>query len=140
VVKAGVIALSETMYAELKRSKIKVSVLCPSFFKTGIMDAARGTLDGTAHQLVGKLMGANPVQASDVARSALKAAEKGRLYCLPMHEIRFAWWLKRILPSAFYRVLAFDPDRRKVNKLFRITSGAPAQAPVVESDQLSSQP
>ncbi|MET0283584.1 MAG: SDR family NAD(P)-dependent oxidoreductase, partial [Polyangiales bacterium] len=30
VVKAGVIALTETMYAELKRSGVKVSVLCPS--------------------------------------------------------------------------------------------------------------
>ncbi|MET0285425.1 MAG: hypothetical protein ABW352_13175, partial [Polyangiales bacterium] len=106
----------------LKRSGVKVSVLCPSFFKTGIMDASRGTLDGSAHQLVGKLMKANPIQAEEVARIALEAVQKGKLYCLPMNEIRLAWWLKRALPSAFYGVLAFDPDRQKVNKLLRIGS------------------
>ncbi|HEX5658440.1 MAG TPA: SDR family NAD(P)-dependent oxidoreductase [Polyangiales bacterium] len=120
VVKAGVIALSETMYAELKKANIKVSVLCPSFFKTGIMDNSRGTADDSAHKLVGKLMQSNPVQASDVARIALAAVAKGRLYCLPMAEIYLPWLFKRVLPGSFYGFLALDADRKKVGKLLKI--------------------
>lgn len=120
VVKAGVIALSETMYAELKKANIKVSVLCPSFFETGIMDASRGPVDDRTHKLVGKLMKANPKQASDVARIALEAVAKGRLYCLPMSEIYVPWLFKRVLPGSFYGFLALDADRRQVAKLLKV--------------------
>ncbi len=43
VTKHGVVALSETLYHELalRGAKIKVSVLCPGFVNTRIMDAAR---------------------------------------------------------------------------------------------------
>ena len=43
VTKHGVVSLSETLYLELKGrdAKIHVSVLCPGFVKTQIMDAAR---------------------------------------------------------------------------------------------------
>jgi short-subunit dehydrogenase len=121
VTKAGVIALSETMYAELKKANVKVSVLCPSFFKTGIMDASRGSVDDKTQKLVGKLMQANPVQASDVARIALQALAKGRLYCLPMSEIYLPWLFKRVLPGSFYGFLALDADRKKAAKLLKVT-------------------
>jgi NAD(P)-dependent dehydrogenase (short-subunit alcohol dehydrogenase family) len=121
VTKAGVIALSETLYAELKPSNIHVSVLCPSFFKTGIMDASRGPVDDATHRMVGKMMAANPVQADDVARSALEAVASGRLYCLPMAEIYLPWLLKRFLPGSFYRLLALDADRSRMQKLLRVT-------------------
>jgi NAD(P)-dependent dehydrogenase (short-subunit alcohol dehydrogenase family) len=120
VTKAGVIALSETLHAELKNAGVKVSVLCPSFFRTGIFDAARGPLDGKTHKLVGKLMDANPVQAPQVAAAALEACARGRLYCLPMPEIYLPWLLKRALPNSFYGLLALDADRRRANKLLKI--------------------
>jgi NAD(P)-dependent dehydrogenase (short-subunit alcohol dehydrogenase family) len=43
VTKHGIVALSETLYHELtlNGTKLKVSVLCPGFVKTRIMDAAR---------------------------------------------------------------------------------------------------
>jgi NAD(P)-dependent dehydrogenase (short-subunit alcohol dehydrogenase family) len=120
VTKAAVIALSETMHAELKQAGIKVSVLCPSFFRTGIMDNSRGPTDDKTHKLVGKLMDANRVQASDVARIGLAAVERGRLYSLPMPEIYMPWLFKRALPNSFYGFLALDADRRRANKLLKI--------------------
>lgn len=42
VSKAGVIALSETLRAELDPREVAVTVACPSFFPTHIVDAARG--------------------------------------------------------------------------------------------------
>lgn len=43
VTKYGVVALSETLYQELgqRNAKIKVSVLCPSWVRTRVMDAER---------------------------------------------------------------------------------------------------
>jgi NAD(P)-dependent dehydrogenase (short-subunit alcohol dehydrogenase family) len=120
VTKAGVIALSETLHAELKSAGVKVSVLCPSFFRTGIFDAARGPVDGKTQKLVGKLMDANRVQAPQVAAAALEACAKGRLYCLPMPEIYLPWLLKRALPNSFYGLLALDADRRRAKKLLKI--------------------
>ncbi|MEZ4254207.1 MAG: SDR family NAD(P)-dependent oxidoreductase [Polyangiales bacterium] len=44
VSKAGVVALSETLYGELHGTGVRVTVLCPSFFKTRIIETARGPL------------------------------------------------------------------------------------------------
>src|SRR5262245_22617821 len=41
VTKAGVVALSETLAAELKVDHIRVTVLCPTFFKTQIVSSGR---------------------------------------------------------------------------------------------------
>ncbi len=47
VTKYGVVSLSETLYHELpqKSAKVKVSVLCPGFVNTGIMEAERNRPD-----------------------------------------------------------------------------------------------
>ena len=41
--KAAVVALSETLYAELAPHGVAVSVVCPSFFRTNLLDTARLT-------------------------------------------------------------------------------------------------
>lgn len=118
--KAAVIALSETLHAEVRSAGIKVTVVCPSFFRTGIADNSRGELDEKMRALVGKLMDKNPVQAPDVARIALEACAKGRLYSLPMREIYLPWLLKRTLPNSFYGLLSLDAERKAANKLFGV--------------------
>jgi short-subunit dehydrogenase len=47
VTKYGIVSLSETLYHELaqKSAKVKVSVLCPGFVNTGIMEAERNRPD-----------------------------------------------------------------------------------------------
>jgi NAD(P)-dependent dehydrogenase (short-subunit alcohol dehydrogenase family) len=104
VTKAAVIALSETLHAEGKPHGVQVTVLCPTFFKTGIMDAARGPIDHASKALVAKLMERSPLQASDVARHALAACDHGRLYAVPMMDGKLFWVLKRLLPGSFYGV------------------------------------
>lgn len=39
--KAGILALSETLYAELLPHRVGVTVICPSFFKSNLLDDAR---------------------------------------------------------------------------------------------------
>ena len=43
VAKAGVVALSEQLRAEVQHKGIKVSVICPSFFRTNLCDTAIGS-------------------------------------------------------------------------------------------------
>ncbi len=100
VTKAAVVALSETLFAELRGERIGVTVLCPTFFRTGILDASRGS-DEAERALVQRLMDRSRVQAPEVARYALRAVEKGRLYALPMWDGSALWLLKRAMPQLF---------------------------------------
>jgi hypothetical protein len=45
------------------------------------------------------------VQAPEVARFALTAADAGRLYALPHGDGRWMWRLKRLLPETFQSVI-----------------------------------
>jgi short-subunit dehydrogenase len=105
VTKAGVIALSETLRAELHEERISVTVLCPTFFRTNITATARshGTLDPS---FVERLMDRAKVQADGVARIAIEAVDAGRLYALPHRDGRFIWWFKRVAPELFSETLA----------------------------------
>src|SRR6185436_2983618 len=83
---------------------VGVTVLCPSFFKTGIVDKSR-SYGKVPRSAVIKLMEKEKVQADDVARLALEAADKGRLYAVPHINARLAWTLKRLAPGAVTDVL-----------------------------------
>lgn len=100
VSKAGVIALSETMRIELGTAGIHTTVLCPTFFPTGILDAGRGEGEAT-REFVRKMMSRSPLDADGVARSALASLEQDELYAVPMLDGRVAWWGKRAVPELF---------------------------------------
>lgn len=109
VTKAGVVALSETLHAELAPSNVGVTVLCPTFFKTNLMSTARGP---THHvDAAGKMMQRARTDASEVARAALDALDARRLYAVPMVDGRALWSVKRATPGGFAGVLAFLSKR-----------------------------
>lgn len=101
VTKAGVVALSETLYNELREFGVGVTALCPTFFQTGLLARTRSQkpeLVSTAEALMRR----SRVQAPQVAERALAACERGALYCLPMRDAQVGWGLKRLSPEAFY--------------------------------------
>jgi NAD(P)-dependent dehydrogenase (short-subunit alcohol dehydrogenase family) len=113
VTKAGVLALSETLAAEWKPNHIGVTVLCPSFFQTNILNSGRTTnLNTGLQKVIEKVMRTSKVQASDVAEYAIHAAEKGRLYALPHKEGKLAWGLKRLAPQLFHGTLIARAAKR----------------------------
>lgn len=96
--KAAVIALSEAQRAELAASGISVTVLCPSFTQTRLIDDATGAGEprGLANRVMG-VLGADPAR---VARRALDAVERNRLYEVPVLHGRLVWGVKRLAPRA----------------------------------------
>jgi NAD(P)-dependent dehydrogenase (short-subunit alcohol dehydrogenase family) len=113
VTKAAVVALSETLRAELKDAGVGVTVLCPTFFRTNIAASSRA-VDQKQRALVEKMMNKATIQADDVARFALDCARKDELYALPHADGRWAWRLKRWAPDSFSSLSA-----RLVSKIAR---------------------
>ena len=112
VSKAGVIALSETLHTELCGFNIGVTVLCPSGFRSSLIDHAvkEGrdlAQNGPVARLVQKDIEHGSHTSESVAAYALKDMERGRLYSLPMPAYRFAWFLKRLAPDTFYKTIGW---------------------------------
>ncbi|MDH3652912.1 MAG: SDR family oxidoreductase [Myxococcales bacterium] len=106
VTKAGVVSLSETLFAEYKSQGIRVAVLCPTFFRTNIVESGRGATSEKEDAQVIRWMERSKVQAADVAKAAIDAVRDGELYVQPMRDGRVAWRLKRAAPQRFYDSLS----------------------------------
>ncbi len=102
VSKAGVLMLSETLAAELSGSGVKVTVLCPTFVKTNIIEAGR--ISAGATKLANRVMGLTGFTAEKVAKTCLDAHDRGDLYCMPQLEAKFGWNTKRLAPGTYTRV------------------------------------
>ena len=99
VSKAAVLSLSETMAAELSGSGVAVTVLCPTFVKTNV--ARDGRITPRASDLADTLMRWTGFSPARVARNALDANDKGRLYVLPQPDAHLVWHLKRHFPAQY---------------------------------------
>ncbi len=102
--KAAVVALSETMYADLAGEGVGVSVLCPSFFPTNLTKSPRTSTDGKLHRAAMRLVEKGGATAQDVARAALAGCAAGTLHITPMLDVTWGWRLKRAAPQAFQRL------------------------------------
>jgi hypothetical protein len=105
VSKAGVVSLSETLAAELSGSGVKVTVLCPTFVKTNILETGMetGRITEESSQLAHKLTRWIGFSAEKVARMCLDVHDRGGLYCVPQLDAKVAWSLKRLAPRAYTR-------------------------------------
>ncbi|HZC92353.1 MAG TPA: SDR family NAD(P)-dependent oxidoreductase [Mycobacterium sp.] len=103
VSKAGTLSLSETLAAELSRSAVKVTVLCPTFVKTNILESGR--LSDSMNRFALKIMRWTGVSAEKVARSCLDAHDRGDLYCMPQLEAKIGWNIKRLVPGTYTRAI-----------------------------------
>ncbi|PHS20661.1 MAG: short chain dehydrogenase [Kangiella sp.] len=102
VSKAGVVALSETLYAELAYRNIGVSVICPAFFKTNLLDSMLPGEEGLK-PLVQKWMENSKVTADDVADDVLDGIEKNKLMVISHDYARKAYRFKRFFPMRFIK-------------------------------------
>lgn len=99
--KAGVIALSETLAAELADAGVQVSVAMPGFVRTGLLDSLRAPPDTAA--LAHRYVGGARHDADTAASAMLAALADGRHTIVWPAEYRWAWRLKRWLPGVYRR-------------------------------------
>jgi NAD(P)-dependent dehydrogenase (short-subunit alcohol dehydrogenase family) len=108
--KAAVISLSETLRFELF-PEIGVSVACPSFFKTDLLNSGRGQVtpseQSSAPQMmsiVARLMDKATVTAEDVAADIVDAVQTNRFMVMTHPDARSRARLKRLSPELYFRV------------------------------------
>lgn len=101
VSKAGVLSLSETLAAELAGTPVRVTVLCPTFVKTNILESGR--ISEQSSELAAKLMRWTGLSAENVARACLDAHDRGELYCMPQFDAKIGWNIKRLAPQTYTR-------------------------------------
>lgn len=104
VTKAGVLALSETLAAELAGTGVRVTALCPTVVPTNIVEDGR--LPERRRDFAQAAMTRYALTNADrVARQTLDALDRGQLYMLPQIDGRIAWRLKRLAPSLYARAV-----------------------------------
>lgn len=104
-VKAAVVALSETLFHELKPYGIKVSVVCPSFFKTNLSASLRGK-DEASQRSGSKLIEESNVSAERIAAEVIEGIEKDRHIILTDRNGRVAYAVKRFARPLYYHLMA----------------------------------
>ncbi|MCS6935650.1 MAG: SDR family NAD(P)-dependent oxidoreductase [Chitinophagales bacterium] len=104
VTKAAVISLMESIYAELWPYNVQVSVVCPTFFRSNIMQHHKGNED--AAKIGQTIIQRARFSPEDVARYILTQAGKNEFYILHPFQARFVFHLKRFMPEFFLRYKA----------------------------------
>lgn len=102
--KAAVIALSETLHAELSPYNIGVTVACPSFFRTNLGESLRSSEPGI-DKMIERLFERAKIDADGVAEKICKGADKGEFMVLPVTEDKRLWQVKRASPALFRKLI-----------------------------------
>jgi NAD(P)-dependent dehydrogenase (short-subunit alcohol dehydrogenase family) len=114
VPKAAVIALSETMRAELARYGIGVTVSCPAAFASDILNK-EGVDVGRSVTLraLDKDARSGRHTSESVAAHAIRNMERGHLYDIAHDSMEFLWFIKRLMPETIYHIFAWMYANRK---------------------------
>ncbi len=116
VTKAGVIALSETLYTELAPARIRVTALCPTFFRTNIHARAQAFGANTGDK-TNRLVTEAKWSAEEIAVHAIDGLLANRLYVIPQLDGKIAWRAKRVLGQGFYQGLGYLVKRGAFGKI-----------------------
>ncbi|MEJ7746139.1 MAG: SDR family NAD(P)-dependent oxidoreductase [Luteimonas sp.] len=103
VAKGGVVTLSEQLRAELHGSGVSVSVACPSFFQTNLLQQWRGSEAMKAH--AAKMMTRSSDTLDRVADKIFDAFARDQFLILPTRGAATRWRLRRWAPSLYFRQL-----------------------------------
>lgn len=110
VAKAAVVALSEGLRAEMYPYGVGVTVACPAFVKTGLLDSFRSVKPGTRARVEG-WMESSGVSAEEIAEQIAEAVKDNRFLLLTHAQTRTAWRFKRWFPNRYYKMIAKRTSR-----------------------------
>ena len=104
VSKSSVLALSETLSAELRGANIRINVLCPTLVPTNIMK--NGRLPAHYSGLADHLLTHHAfVSCEQVVAQTLNNLDRGELYTIPQPDAKLFWWFKRAAPRLYTKLL-----------------------------------
>jgi len=92
-VKAAVVALTETTGHELAPYGVRASAVCPSYFRTGLMDAMQGE-DTALGEVIAQLVASAPLGPAEIAAAVIEGIDRGDELILPDPAARAAYELK----------------------------------------------
>ena len=95
--KAGVVALSEAIAAECPRRRPGVTIVCPGFFRSGLLDTWHFT-SSVEKREAGRRMAITWWTSDRVAHRVLRAVRRNRRYVVVGLQARWVWRLKRLAP------------------------------------------
>jgi NAD(P)-dependent dehydrogenase (short-subunit alcohol dehydrogenase family) len=104
VAKAGVLALSETMASELHTSRVRVTVACPGFFRSRLLDCGRFQTQ-LERMSAERYTGTAPMNADQIADCIIRAAYRGKLHVFLPARARWLWNFRRLFPGLWIKLL-----------------------------------
>lgn len=114
VAKGAVLTLSEQLRAELHGTGVSVSVACPAFFQTNLLQGFHGSDAVKAY--AAKMMARSSDTLDDVADRIFEHFGNGRFLILPTRGAAAHWRLRRWLPSVYFRQLMAQVGSRRTSK------------------------
>jgi NAD(P)-dependent dehydrogenase (short-subunit alcohol dehydrogenase family) len=117
-VKAGVVAISETLSYELSPWDIAVSAVCPGFFRTNLASSLNGS-DAAVDKVAARLIEKSTLTAPQIAAEVMKGIDARRMVIQPDAPGRKAVWTKK-----FARPLYDREQRRFAARIKSITESA----------------
>lgn len=94
----------ESLRTELAPDGVNVMMVCPSFIATGIEKNALGPGGGAATHA--QVVFGRRLQPDDVADRVFRGAERSLRLLLIGRTARTAWWVSRLAPSLYERIMA----------------------------------
>ena len=110
-VKAGVVALSETLAHELAPHGIDVSVVCPSFFRTNLGASFQGA-DAEMEEAGKRMVSGSKRSAQQVAAIVVRGVDARRDVILTDLEGQIGWRAKRFARPAYTALMKRAAARR----------------------------
>jgi NAD(P)-dependent dehydrogenase (short-subunit alcohol dehydrogenase family) len=108
-VKAGVVAFSETCAHELAEYDVRCSVVCPSYFRTRLVENMQAHQpaggDTAVGHVIGGLVANAPLGPEDIAAAVLEGMDRGDELILPDPAARAAWELKQTDRASYDQVM-----------------------------------
>lgn len=116
VTKAAVISLSETLKSELSPKKIGVTVAAPTFFKTNLMESFQSP-DERQKKMAETFFKRSKYSAEDISAHIIRSVFKNRLYVITQLDGKLVWYLKRLSPEFFYKIMSLGHRKGLTEKL-----------------------
>lgn len=125
-VKAGVVAFSETCAHELAEWDIRCSVVCPSYFRTKLLENMQALqppgADTAVGQVIGGLVAAAPLGPDEIAVAVLECMDRGDELILPDEAARAAYELKLADRAAYDQLMRKQAARLHATGSKEVTS------------------